>query len=105
MYPGKYARERADQPCYVMAGSGEVVTYADYEARTNRLAHLFRAAGLRRLDHYTIFMENNARYLECCGAGERSGLYYTCANSHLNADELAYIVDNSESRALIVSRA
>lgn len=88
-----------------MAGSGETVTYAEYEARTNRLAHLLRAHGLERLDHYSIFMENNGRYLECCGAGERSGLYYTCINSYLTPDELAYIVNNSESKALITSRA
>jgi len=34
-------------------------------------------------------MENNNRYLEACGAGERSGLYYTCVNSYLTASELA----------------
>ncbi|MEO5900236.1 MAG: AMP-binding protein [Ilumatobacteraceae bacterium] len=104
MYPGKFATERADQACFIMAGSGETVTYAEYEARTNRLAHLLRAHGLRRLDHYSVFMENNARYLECCGAGERSGLYYTAINSHLTGDELAYIIDNSESKVLIASR-
>jgi long-chain acyl-CoA synthetase len=50
-------------------------------------------------------MENNARYIECCGAGERAGLYFTCINSFLTADELAYIVNNSESRVLIFSEA
>jgi long-chain acyl-CoA synthetase len=103
MYPGKYATERAAQPCFIMAGSEETVTYAEFEARTNRLAHMFRAAGFAHRDHYAVYMENNARYLECCGAGERTGLYCTPVNSHLTADELAYIVDNSESRALIVS--
>ena len=72
MYPGKYATERADQPVFIMATSGEVVTYGEYEERTNRLAHLLRDQGLQRLDHYSIFMENNPRYLEMCGAGERA---------------------------------
>ena len=49
-------------------------------------------------------MENNSRYLEACGAGERSGLYYTCVNSYLTASELAYILTNSQSRILITSR-
>jgi long-chain acyl-CoA synthetase len=105
VYAGKHARERASQPAFIMAGSGETVTYAEYEARTNRLAHLLRSLGLKRLDHYAVFMENNSRYLECCGAGERSGLYYTCINSYLTADELAYIVNNSAARVLITSRA
>jgi len=105
MYAGTHARTRADQPAFIMAATGEAVTYAQFEARTNRLAHLLRAHGLQRLDHYAIFMENNSRYLECCGAGERTGLYYTCVNSYLTADELAYIVNNSQSRVLITSRA
>jgi long-chain acyl-CoA synthetase len=105
MYPGAHAVDRADQAAFIMASSGETVTYAEYEARTNRLAHLLRAHGLHRLDHYAIFMENNSRYLETCGAGERSGLYYTCINSFLTASELAYIINNSESKVLITSRA
>ena len=88
-----------------MANTGEVVTYAELDARTNRLAHLLRAHGLRRLDHYAVFMENNARYVETCGAGERAGLYYTTVNSFLTADELAYILNNSESKMLITSEA
>src|SRR5205085_4433110 len=71
----------------------------------NQLAHLFRRRGLKRLEHFSIFMENNSRYLEACGAGERSGLYYTCVSSYLTATELSYILTNSQSRILITSRA
>jgi long-chain acyl-CoA synthetase len=105
MYLAQHAVERPDQPCFVMARSGEVVTQADYERRCNRLANLLYAHGLRRMDHFSIFMENNSRYLECCGAGERSGLFYTCVNSHLTADELAFILNDSRSKVLVTSRA
>ena len=105
MYPGKHVVSRAEQLAFTMAETGEGVTYAELERRSNRLAHLLRARGLRRLDHYAIFMENNARYVECCAAGLRSGLYFTCVNSYLTVDELAYIVDNSQSRVLICSMA
>ena len=88
-----------------MAGTGETITYGELEARSNRLAHLLRARGLGRLDHYAIYMENNARYVECCAAGERAGLYYTCVNSFLTAEELAYILNNSQSKVLITSQA
>jgi long-chain acyl-CoA synthetase len=93
------------QPAFIMAGTGEAVTYRELDARSNRLAHLFRRRGLKRLDHYAIFMENNSRYLEACGAGERSGLYFTCVNSFLTPGELAYILNNSQSRVLITSTA
>src|SRR6266478_309693 len=105
MYTGKHALLRPLQPAFIMAGTGEAVTYHELDARSNALAHLFRNRGLKRLDHYAIFMENNSRYLEACGAGERSGLYFTCVNSYLTASELAYIVTNSESRILITSVA
>ena len=105
MFPGAHAAQRPDQPAILMAGSGEIVTYRELEARSNRLAHLLRAVGLNRLDHFAIFMENNARYIECCAAGERSGLYYTCIDSSLTARELAHIVNNSRSKALITSTA
>ncbi|MEK9774715.1 MAG: AMP-binding protein, partial [Quisquiliibacterium sp.] len=104
MYPGKHAVDHPDRPAFIMANSGESVSYAQLESRANQLAQLLRAQGLKRLDHYAIFMENNARYLESCSAGERTGLYYTCVNSFLTADELAYILNNSESQLLVTSR-
>ena len=104
MYTGRNVNLRPLQPAFIMASTGEAVTYRELDARSNRLAHLFRNCGLKRLDHYSIFMENNSRYLEACGAGERSGLYFTCVNSFLTAGELAYILTNSRSRILITSK-
>ena len=105
MYTGLHARLRPEHPAVIMAGGGETITYGELEARTNRLAHWQRGAGLNRLDHYAMYMENHVRFIECCGAGERSGLYYTCVNSFLTAEELAYILVNSRSRVLITSKA
>src|SRR5215207_1643028 len=105
MYPGGHAKQHPDKAAFVMAGSGETVTYGEFEQRANRLAHLLRAQGLRRLDHMAVFMENNARFLECCSAGERTGLYYTCVNSYLSPDEVAYIINDCEARVVITSVA
>jgi long-chain acyl-CoA synthetase len=105
MYPGLHAIERANQPALIMGRSGEIVTYAQLEARSNKLAHLLRSVGLARLDHFAVFMENHPRYIECGAAGERSGLYYTNVNCYLTARELAYIVNNSGSQVLITSQS
>ena len=105
MYSRKFALETPDTPAFIMASTGETVTHREYDERANRLAHLLRASGLQRGDHYALFMENNNRFLEVCAAGERAGLYYTPVNSYLKADELAYIVQNSESQILITSRS
>ena len=103
MYPGTYAQQHPQRPAVIMAATGAIQTYAQLEARANQLAHALRAFGLKRLDHYAIFMENNAAYIETCSAGERAGLFYTCINSFLTAEEMAYIVTNSESKVLITS--
>jgi long-chain acyl-CoA synthetase len=105
MYPGKYATLHPDRAAFIMASTGQAVSYREFEARSNRLAQLLRAHGLKRLDHYSIFMENNDRFLEACSAGYRAGLYFTCINSFLTAEEMAYIVNNSESKVLVTSRA
>ena len=89
MYPGRHAVEHPEQPAIVMAGSGIRVSYGELDRRANRMGHLLRAQGLQRLDHYAVFLENHPRYAEICSAGERTGLYYTCINSFLTAEELA----------------
>ncbi len=105
MYAGSYVTQHPDRPAFVMATTGASVSHRELDERANRLAHVLAAHGLGPRDHYSIFMENNDRYLESCGAGERSGLYYTCINSYLTTDEMAYIVNNSESQVLITSAA
>ena len=46
MYPGHHAQTIPVKPAYVMAASGETVTYAALEAASNRVAHLWRSLGL-----------------------------------------------------------
>jgi long-chain acyl-CoA synthetase len=105
MYPGAHAKARAHEPVLIMGRSGEILTYAEYEARANRLAHWLRRFGLQPLDHYAVFMENHPRFIECGAAGARSALYYTYVNCYLTSEELAYILDNSQSQVLITSRS
>ena len=50
MYPGQYATRHPDRAAFIMASTGEAVSYREYEARSNRLAHLLRSHGLKRLD-------------------------------------------------------
>ena len=88
-----------------MAGSGEVVTYADLDAGSNRLAQLFHARGLRFGDHIAVCLENSPRFLEVCWAAQRSGLVYTAINYHLTPDEVSYIVADCDARAFITSAA
>ncbi|MDQ3469546.1 MAG: AMP-binding protein, partial [Actinomycetota bacterium] len=105
MYPGAYAEQHPDQPALVMATSRAQLTFAEFEGNANRLAHLYRDAGLQRGDHVALFMENNLRFFETMSAAERAGLYYTCINSYLTAEEVAYIVDDCDAKVFITTAA
>ena len=50
-----------------------------------------------------IFMDNEPRMLICEGGAERTGLYYTCVNSYLSVEEVAYIVNDSEAKVVVSS--
>jgi acyl-CoA synthetase (AMP-forming)/AMP-acid ligase II len=105
MYPGTHAKAGPDKPALIMGRSGEVVTYAELDRRSSRLAQLFSAQGLRPGGHVAIFMENNPRYPEVYWAVIRSGLYLTTVSRHLSADEAAFIIDDCGAEALVTSRA
>ncbi len=102
-YPGHWAQTTPERPAVIMSGSGETVTYAQLDERSNRLAQLLHGAGLRAGDHIALFMENNPRFHEVIWAGLRSGLVITTVNRYLTAEEAGYIVDDCDARALITS--
>src|SRR5918912_508560 len=91
------------KPAVIMHPSGMTVTFGELEAKANRLAHYFRAHGLREGDAVAILMENNEHYHVAMWAARRSGLYYVPINTHLTAAEAAYIIDNSSAKAIVGS--
>jgi long-chain acyl-CoA synthetase len=93
----------ADKPAVILHPSGTVVTFDELEARANRLAHRFRQAGLHEGDTVAILMENNEHIHAVMWAARRSGLYFVPINTHLTAAEAAYIIDNSNAKAIIGS--
>jgi long-chain acyl-CoA synthetase len=64
-----------------------------------------RETGLRRQDHMAIFMENDPAMLLAEAGAERTGLYFTPVNSYLSPEEVAYVVNDSESRVVVTSAA
>lgn len=105
MYPGNYAKTKPQAPAVIMGSSGESQTFLQLDQRSNQLAHLLRAAGLRRGDHVALFMENQVHFLEIVWAALRSGLYLTAINSYLTHGEVSYIVDDCGAAAFITSIA
>ncbi|MFT6285714.1 MAG: acyl-CoA synthetase (AMP-forming)/AMP-acid ligase II [Alcanivorax sp.] len=105
MHPGEIAAEQPNKPAYIMARSGQIVTYGELEACANQGAHLFRSLGLKRGGHIAIMLENHSRFLQICWAAQRAGLYYTPVSWRLQNEEVAYIVNNCEAQVFITSAA
>ena len=55
----EHAEATPDRPAVILHPSGEQVSFAELEARANRLAHRFRRAGLVEGDAVAVLMENN----------------------------------------------
>ncbi|TDD84447.1 acyl-CoA synthetase [Saccharopolyspora karakumensis] len=103
MYPGVHAVTTPDKPALIMAGSGEVLTYRELDERSLRLANALRAAGLSKGDVVAVLSDNDLHAYEVYWAAVRSGMYVCAVNSHLQPDEVAYIVNDSGANALVVS--
>jgi fatty-acyl-CoA synthase len=102
-FPDRYAAAQPDKHAYVMAGSGETISYRQLVERSRRAAHAMRALGAERGASVAIMMENHRRYLELAWAAQRAGLRYTAISPRLTASEVEYVLEDSGTRLLLVS--
>jgi len=72
--PATYAATSPERPA-VITSSGGVVTFAELEERSCRLAQALYAHGLRVGDHVAVIMVNDDRTHEVSFGLQRSGLY------------------------------
>lgn len=98
-----YANETPDRPAYIMANSGEIVTYGELDRRSNQIAHLLRGSGIQRGDHIAIMMKNCAEFLQVAQGALRAGVIFTPISTHLKQDETAYIITNCKAKLFIAS--
>jgi long-chain acyl-CoA synthetase len=103
MHPANHAQTHPDRAAYVMAGTGETVTYRQLDDRSNQGAQLFRSLGLKTGDVIALLLDNHPRYFEIAWAAQRAGLYFTCVSSKLTSGEIEYIMGDCEAKVLITS--
>jgi long-chain acyl-CoA synthetase len=77
-------------------------TFADLDQRADQLVRALRSRGLDVGDAVALVVRNRPEFVEVWAACRRSGLRLTPINWHLTVDEMAYIVEDCEARALIV---
>jgi acyl-CoA synthetase (AMP-forming)/AMP-acid ligase II len=81
------------------------LSYGRLNERVNRLANGLRSLGLRPGSHVALVLENCHQYLELYYALSKAGMVAVPLNWRLSDEELKYIVDHSESVALVADKA
>lgn len=105
MHPSVHAGTTPDKPALIVAETGERISYAELDRRSNRAAQLFRARGLSAGDTIALFLDNLPEFYEIAWGAQRAGLFYVCISSKLTAPEVDYIVRDSGARLVVTSTA
>ena len=100
MHPSVHAKTNPDRAAIIMGNSGETITYAELEARSNKMAHLFRSMGLQHGDAIGLCMDNRPEFFYVAWGAQRAGLYFVGISSRLTAPEINYILEDSGAKAL-----
>ncbi|HKV20040.1 MAG TPA: acyl-CoA synthetase [Mycobacterium sp.] len=90
-----------DSPALIVA-DGPTITYGELFERSQRVAALLHEAGLRRGDGVALVLPNRPEFFEITWGCQLSGLYYSAVNTHFTPDEVAYVIDDSEAKAVFI---
>lgn len=105
MYPGTIAQQTPDKFAVISYETGRTLTYRELDDQSAAIASELHARGLCRGDVIALLSDNAVECFSIYWAALRSGLYVTPINWHLTADEVAFIIDDSDARAVFASAA
>jgi len=80
---------------------GAVVTYAEFAARTNRVARTLAGLGVRKGDRVTLALGSSIEYVVAAFGTLKAGAVLHPVNAALGADELAYVLGHAEPRVVV----
>ena len=80
------------------------LSYADVEARANRLAHVLEAHGIGPGDRVGVYLYNGTEYLETMLAAFKLRAVPVNVNYRYVEDELAYLLDDCDAKAVVFHR-
>lgn len=80
----------------------KIVTFGELLSACNRVANGLRKHGLETGDGVAVVMPNCPAFYEIFLAALQTGLYFTPINHYLAAGEMAYVIKDSEAKALFV---
>jgi acyl-CoA synthetase (AMP-forming)/AMP-acid ligase II len=82
----------------------ERITFAQYNARVNRLIHALHSLGVKKGDGVGIVSWNCLEYTDVYGAAMKGGFIISGMNPRLQPHELEYLINDSEINTLFVGR-
>ena len=97
----KAAEAPPPPPGRVISGDRERA-YADILERARRAAGGFKTHGVAAGDAVALLLRNDLAYFEASVAANLSGAVAIPLNWHLRADEISYILQDSEAKVLVV---
>jgi fatty-acyl-CoA synthase len=98
----RHAERTPDKLAMVDAHSGRKLTYAQFNARANRLASFFKdTLGIQQGDRVSILAQNSSDYYEALFACGKLGAILNTLNWRLAVPELEFILNDCAPRALI----
>jgi acyl-CoA synthetase (AMP-forming)/AMP-acid ligase II len=87
-----------------LVANGVRRTFSEMEARANRLAHHLASRGIGRGDHVGIYALNRVEWVETLWAVFKIRAIWININYRYVEDELRYIFDNADLKALVYER-
>src|ERR1700730_16680386 len=82
---------------------GRSLTYGELEERSNQLAHLLRARGVKKGDRVGLFFPKCVESLVCMFGVLKAGGVYVPLDPQAPADRVGYIIGNCGIRVLITN--
>jgi amino acid adenylation domain-containing protein len=84
-----------------LVAGGERLTYAEIDARANRLAQALLAHGIQRGDRVVIQLPNSTQAVVAIFGALKAGAVFVPVNPTAKRDKLAYILNNCRASALV----
>ena len=78
-----------------------VTTWSEFDRRTNALARGLMARGHKPDDKLAVLIRNRPEYMEATIAAFKGRFVHVNVNYRYKAEELAYVFDNSDARAVV----
>ncbi|MEK6281188.1 MAG: long-chain fatty acid--CoA ligase [Acidobacteriota bacterium] len=95
--------EQAPEKHFLFSESdGRRLTYAEFKDAVDRTARMMAASDIRKGDAVSLLLPNGAEYIIAYFACWRLGAVAGPVNSLLKTDEIAYVISDSEAKALMV---